>query len=84
MNRFFYIVLFCCAFIQVDAQNFNIHGKILDTENKPITGANIYIEELKEGTISGQNGEFYIQDIEDGTGPSYHPEPPWPRLKQQQ
>ena len=66
MNRFFYIVLFCGISFQVNAQNFSIRGKILDAENKPVTGANIYIEELNKGTIRGQNGEFYIQDIKDG------------------
>jgi outer membrane receptor for ferrienterochelin and colicin len=49
----------------VYSQN-NLKGTILDAENQPIFGANIYWQNSSTGAISDENGEFSIPFIENG------------------
>ncbi|MCM4152810.1 TonB-dependent receptor [Arenibacter sp. N53] len=45
----------------------SIKGKITDESNQPLTGATVYIEELKKGTMTDLNGEYEITDIKEGS-----------------
>lgn len=49
----------------VYSQN-NLKGTILDTDNQPIFGANIYWKNASTGAISDENGKFTIPFIENG------------------
>ena len=53
----------CLFFTNVYSQVF-IEGKILDTENNPIVGANIYWENSTVATVSNNDGTFKINKIE--------------------
>ena len=56
MKTFYNLVLF---FISVTALAQNeISGTVLDEKNKPITGANIYIDGSYDGASSDENGKF--------------------------
>ncbi len=62
MKAFFklYVILFfACAFHLVDAQPFEIFGKIIDVETKePIPFANIALKDIYKGTASNILGDF--------------------------
>ena len=45
----------------------SIKGKITDEANQPLTGATIYIEELKEGTMTDLNSNYQLMDLEEGS-----------------
>jgi len=45
----------------------NLKGIVLDKDsNTPISGANVYLKELKQGTTSQKDGSFLFEDIEFG------------------
>lgn len=46
------------------SQNSSIAGKIIDkTKQKPISFANIEVLEQNKGTLSNENGEFFLSDL---------------------
>lgn len=65
ISRFFglLILLFIYGNINVNAQNgvFIIKGSVYDTNNLPLPGVNVLVEETKAGTITGIDGEFEIK-----------------------
>ena len=54
----FFLIIGKIAF----SQNKIISGEIF-YDNKPVSGASIYLKELKKGTISDKNGYFIIDNI---------------------
>ena len=54
----FFLIIGKIAF----SQNKIISGEIF-YDNKPVSGASIYLKELKKGTISDENGYFIINNI---------------------
>lgn len=44
-----------------------IYGKVIDTKNNPISGANIYIEGTYDGATSNAKGEFSFETTEKGS-----------------
>lgn len=56
MKTFYTFILFFLSFT-VLAQN-EISGTVLDEKNKPIAGANIYIDGTYDGATSDENGKF--------------------------
>ncbi|NNC49551.1 MAG: TonB-dependent receptor plug domain-containing protein, partial [Flaviramulus sp.] len=51
---------------QINAQT-TINGKIFNTKNAPIIGANIYLDGTYDGTTSDENGTFSFKTSETGT-----------------
>ena len=49
----------------VYAQN-SLSGKITDTNNQPLTGVEIYSEQLHKGTTSNDKGNYTLQNIPNG------------------
>ncbi len=45
----------------------SIKGKITDEANQPLSGATVYIEELKKGTMTDLNGNYQLVDLEEGS-----------------
>ncbi|GAA4899898.1 TonB-dependent receptor [Flaviramulus aquimarinus] len=52
--------------IQINAQT-TISGKVFNTKNTPIVGANIYLEGTYDGSTSDDNGAFSFTTTETGT-----------------
>jgi iron complex outermembrane receptor protein len=63
MKKILIICIILLTYQIVKAQN-TITGKITDKDNREaITGATIYIPELKAGAFSDKNGEYLIEDL---------------------
>ncbi len=61
-------IMFASSFSMAQTQTASISGIVIDSSDEdPLTGATIYIEELKTGTVAGQNGEFVIDNLKEGT-----------------
>ncbi|RRD59201.1 TonB-dependent receptor [Tannerella forsythia] len=57
-----------CIVLPSWAQTARITGVVIDAENKePLIGASIYIEQLKRGEVTGQNGTFVLDKLAAGT-----------------
>ncbi|MEN1785315.1 MAG: DUF5686 family protein [Bacteroidota bacterium] len=52
------IAIFCCTVVWSQTK---VGGIVLDTEGEPIAFANIVFKESAEGTITNDNGRFYIE-----------------------
>jgi iron complex outermembrane receptor protein len=65
--KFIYIfIMLCIALGSAKAQNL-LKGKIVDDVTKePLTGVTVYILELKSGTTSDKNGDYYIGNLPGG------------------
>lgn len=62
------IILFIftsCAFVNAQ-DTYQILGKIT-SEGKPLSFANIYIEDISEGAVSDKNGNYSIKNLKPGT-----------------
>lgn len=57
-----FITLIC---IQLNGQTI-VNGKVLNSKNDPILGANIYLEGTYDGTTSDDNGDFSFTTSETG------------------
>lgn len=63
MRLFKFLILFL-AFSTMSAQNTaEIQGKIVDEDNQPIPFATVYIQELKQGTSSNEEGLYSLSNI---------------------
>ncbi|TXD51569.1 MULTISPECIES: TonB-dependent receptor [unclassified Polaribacter] len=52
------IFLFLFASILVNAQSFELSGKVIDKNKEPLPGASILVKELKKGTSADFEGNF--------------------------
>jgi len=65
MRLIILFILTSCAI--VNAQNtYQVQGKIT-SEGKPLSFANIYIEDISEGAVSDKNGNYSIKNLKPGT-----------------
>jgi iron complex outermembrane receptor protein len=60
------IFLFLFASILVNAQSFQLSGKVIDKNKEPLPGASILVKELKKGTSTDFEGNFSFT-LEKGT-----------------
>ncbi len=67
-SLFVFIVLFFMGLNRVYAQSATaaVQGKIVDSENQPLSGVNIYLQKTKIGTTSDKHGHYVIQRIPPG------------------
>ncbi|HPW98419.1 MAG TPA: TonB-dependent receptor [Flavobacterium sp.] len=65
MKIFYFFLFFCCSFITF-AQT-EISGTVVDQKNKPLAGANIYIDGTYDGGTSDENGKFHFTTTETGS-----------------
>ena len=56
-------LLFVSFFISLSAYSQEIKGKVSNEENESLPGVSIYIQELKQGLITNENGEFQIKVV---------------------
>ena len=60
--RFFAIITFCITVAtSVFGQNLTIRGKVVDHENTPVIGANVYFLTSFQGQATNAEGEFEIR-----------------------
>src|SRR6185312_16545737 len=52
---------------QKNSARFSISGKITDTSGSPMSGASVYISDLRKGDVSDANGNYQIDNIPSGT-----------------
>lgn len=57
--------LLCCAVNLVFAQ-LTLKGKVVDENQKPISGASVWIEYTTIGTSTDTKGEFYLEKVPEG------------------
>ncbi len=57
--------LLCCAVNLVFAQ-LTLKGKVVDENQKPISGASVWIEYTTIGTSTDSKGEFYLEKVPEG------------------
>lgn len=65
MEKIFIICALMLLCLFTTAQN-SIKGKICDSDNKPLPDASIFLPELNKGTISGQDGEYTVNNLPNG------------------
>jgi len=66
MKKIFLLIIGIISIIVSIAQPCQLKGKIVDTNNVPLNGATIYINELNKGTSSNNNGDFIISRLGKG------------------
>ena len=61
MIKNFFILLFF-MFVQLLCAQTKVSGKILDQNNQPVSYANVFFPDTTIGTISDEEGIFYLED----------------------
>ncbi len=62
MRKIVLMIFALAVLIKAGAQN-KISGRVIDDENLPLVGANVYLPELNKGTITNRQGEFLISGL---------------------
>ena len=60
MKRFLILVISLISFVTI-AQT-KVSGYVLDEFNEPISFANVIFKNSSKGTITNENGKFYMED----------------------
>ena len=55
------IMLLTVSSLHLQAQQIKISGKIKNESNEPLAGVNIVVKDKVIGTISNNDGDFYLQ-----------------------
>ncbi|WP_293871492.1 TonB-dependent receptor [Flavobacterium sp.] len=63
--KFFYTFIFLVVIFVVNAQHI-ISGTVMDEKNKPIPGANVFIDGTYDGTSTDEKGNFSFQTSASG------------------
>ena len=67
MNKYlFSLLLTLFAFSATNSSAQTLRGKVFDERKQPMHGATIFLEPLKKGTYTHDNGEFLIKDVPSG------------------
>lgn len=66
LMKSFYTILIIFSCFTVFGQT-EISGKVVDQKNKPLAGANLYIDGTYDGGTSDENGVFLFQTTESGS-----------------
>ncbi len=70
MRKLLILLIFTITINGINAQTASITGSLTETgTNNIIPGAHIFLDELKQGTVSDGKGRFLLNDIPSGT---YH------------
>jgi isoaspartyl peptidase/L-asparaginase-like protein (Ntn-hydrolase superfamily) len=68
MKKLFTLLFMVSAVLLTHAQQRGqIAGRVSDSENLAMPGANVYVESLKTGAVSDVNGDYTIVDVPAGT-----------------
>lgn len=64
--RKIYIFIVILILLNISSAQNHVSGKITDSEDRPLTGANVYLPELNIGVISDQNGDYFFNNLPNG------------------
>jgi outer membrane cobalamin receptor len=64
-NQITFII--CFLIVCVSSAQLTINGTVTDKSNKPISGANVYLEGTYDGSSTDENGKFSFETTETGT-----------------
>ncbi len=68
MKKILILLILFTAILRISAQTAGISGNLTEIgTNKIIPGAHIYLDGLKQGTVSDGKGRFVLKDIPSGT-----------------
>lgn len=74
MKRFYFITIICAFTLstfpsnaQKNSNRYSFSGSVTSATGSPLSGASIYIADLKKGSIADANGNFHINGIPSGT-----------------
>ncbi|MDO9138319.1 MAG: carboxypeptidase-like regulatory domain-containing protein, partial [Lutibacter sp.] len=56
-------ILFSIGFILFAQSQNKISGKITNSQNEPLLGVTVYIEELQKGTSTNENGTYELTNL---------------------
>jgi TonB-linked SusC/RagA family outer membrane protein len=54
-------------YIELNAQNINIKGKVIDTQGNALPGAVIFIQGTTAGTASNDDGDYFLDKVPNGS-----------------
>jgi len=60
--KYYFLILFAGLSMLTQAQN-KLTGKIIDANNQPLSGVDVYITELHKGTSTDNNGNYTITNL---------------------
>ena len=63
MKYLFNIILI--LYVCLSYSQTKVSGYVFDVENEPVAYANVYFQDSRIGTITDENGKFYLQSNED-------------------
>ncbi|MDG1224736.1 MAG: TonB-dependent receptor [Candidatus Marinimicrobia bacterium] len=69
MYKKYISIIFCLAYfnILIAGTTGNVRGKVFDSENNsPIIGANVFLDKTALGTVTDENGNYFIINIPPG------------------
>ncbi|WP_308992726.1 TonB-dependent receptor [Mariniflexile litorale] len=61
-KKFYFITLFIFLSVKSFSQS-SVSGKITDEKGTPLVRVNIFLKEIKLGTVSNENGDFEIKEV---------------------
>lgn len=65
-QSYFVLVISCLLSIQISAQT-TVTGRITDENGEPLAGANLFLEESRQGAAANIDGQYRIPNVEPGT-----------------
>ncbi|MFZ4549487.1 MAG: carboxypeptidase-like regulatory domain-containing protein, partial [Bacteroidales bacterium] len=65
MKKIFLICLLLLLYLANRAQN-TITGTISDQNNRPLSGASVFLPEINKGTVSDDNGKYKLSNLPNG------------------
>lgn len=66
---YFYILLFFTSLVQSQTK---VSGEIKDEFGDPVAFANVFFKDSNQGTITNENGRFYLESNETYTTVIFH------------
>lgn len=58
--------IFTVLFIQTAIAQYNIYGKVTDSQNNPLPGANVIVKNTTLGAATNKEGKFVIKNLKNG------------------
>ena len=63
----FLLIALAISLVSFAQNKGTVTGKVVDENNEPIVGGSVIIKGTKTGTVTDVDGNFTLQNVEDGT-----------------
>jgi len=60
--------IFCFLFLLCSTLSAQLKGKVMDSLNNPLSGVSIFIQNSFVGTVTNEEGEFYLGNLPEKKG----------------